>query len=254
MQFLKGRKVKINNLYANKINLFSIKNSENIHFRVMYCCNGLMKLLIIIIFRRMFVIKYKKVAIFFYLSINHLYLKTIIYQISLMKKINLLRVFALVSTLLIFSCTTDYEPVDPTVSLNPVTPAQPASFKVNFSGQTFVADDTNANIANGLISITALSQLESFTLRVTGTSEGVYLLSNTNTITYSAGNGQPLFSSTNPDNTTASNGQITITSINTAKKTISGTFNFTGYYKEGNVTTTKEFTVGTFTNLPFVTN
>ena len=171
-----------------------------------------------------------------------------------MKKINFLRVFALVSILLTFSCTTNYEPVDPTINLNPVTPAQPASFKVNFSGQTFLADNTNVMIANGLIAINATSQLESFTLGVTGTAEGVYLLSNANMISYSAGVGQPVYSSTNPDNTTASNGQITITSINTAKKTISGTFNFTGYNKVGSVTTTKEFTNGTFTNLPFVTN
>ena len=170
-----------------------------------------------------------------------------------MKKIILINIAAILSLFLLASCQN--EPVDPAIDLNPIIPVLPASFKADFDGQTYIASQIDATIAEGQISINAYkgAQLQSFSIAITGTTVGSYL-ANENIISYSAGTGQPLFVSVNPTNILQNTGQVTITSIDTVNKTISGNFNFTGYNDDVIPTITKEFTNGIFENIPYFTN
>ena len=60
--------------------------------------------------------------------------------------------------------------------------------------------------------------------------------------------------SMNIDNPTENTGSITITNINTTNKTISGTFNFKGYWSDATVTNILPtvFTNGVFQNVPYI--
>ncbi|HMI06785.1 MAG TPA: DUF6252 family protein [Flavobacterium sp.] len=148
------------------------------------------------------------------------------------------------------------EPVDPAIPLNPTTPIIPgtASFKVDFDAQTYIATQVDAVISDGQISISAYkgAELESFNISLDGTATGSYL-ANEHFLSYSPGFGEPeLYVAVNPDDDTDNTGQVTITTIDPVTMTMSGTFNFTGYDEDvdGNITT-KEFTNGVFTNIPY---
>ncbi|WP_299129328.1 DUF6252 family protein [uncultured Winogradskyella sp.] len=125
-------------------------------------------------------------------------------------------------------------------------------FQVDFNGQTFFADDTEAVIEEDKITITGFRGLngEQITLSVFAYETGTYTLGVTD-------NNQTNIGSYNEDNTnlnvwqslTASNasqGEVTITDINLFDATISGVFNFSGYNDTGE---RKEFTSGIFENI-----
>jgi PBP1b-binding outer membrane lipoprotein LpoB len=170
-----------------------------------------------------------------------------------MKKIKILSIIGTFMLLFLFSC--DNEPVDSTVNLNPVTPSLPISFKVSFSGKTYTTSLASAVFIDGNIIINAFrgDELESFSMDIMGNTVGDYP-TNENEIAYRASVTAPLFVSVNPADEVSDTGKITITSINTVNKRISGTFNFTGYSNDGSVTSTKEFTNGVFTNIPYTTD
>lgn len=184
---------------------------------------------------------------------NPLYLKKIILVQIQMKKVNFLPIIGILTLLFLFSC--DNEPVDSTVNLNPVTPSLPISFKVSFSGQTYSTSLASAVIKDGEIVINAFrgDELESFSMDIMGNTLGDYP-TNENVIVYRASVAAPLFISVNPADEVSDTGKITITSINIVNKRISGSFNFTGYSNDGSVTSTKEFSNGVFTNIPYTTN
>ncbi len=157
----------------------------------------------------------------------------------------------LLSISIISSC--ENEPIDPAISLIDIPVVVPATFKVTFDGQEFVSSAADAAIFMGNISISAFRNpavLENFTISLDGATVGSYL-ANENLISYSPGIGSPeLYNSINPDDSTANTGQITITAIDNVAKTISGTFNFTGYYDDGNgAVVTKQFSNGIFINI-----
>ena len=154
-------------------------------------------------------------------------------------------------SLIFVSC--ENEPVDPAVNLTPVEPpVLPATFRVNFDGQTFVATQFNAVMNAGVLSITASkgTQLESLTLAINGTTAGYYP-ANLNNVSYSSGTGAPVFQSINPADATADTGQVTITSVNEVNHTVSGSFYCTGYYANGTNVSTKTFSNGVFTNIHY---
>jgi len=161
--------------------------------------------------------------------------------------------FVFLFTTVFISCET--EPVDSVLLENlgeePGT-AGPAVFKVDFSGDTYVATSSAAVAANGAIVITGLkgSNGQSVTLSVNGTGTGNY---NTALMTYSTGGvSQYFYTNSNPASTNSiPTGSVNITSVNTANNTISGTFNFTGYWSEvaANLPSIS-FTNGVFTNIP----
>ncbi|PWA04736.1 DUF6252 family protein [Flavobacterium psychrotolerans] len=169
-----------------------------------------------------------------------------------MKNIKITGILVLFSILFLFSC--ENEPVNTTSNLNPTNSVLPISFKVGFSGQTYVATEVNAVIINGLMTLYASKgiQKESFTIPIPEMTIGSYP-TNKNIILYSGGVSQPIYQSINPADAYANTGQIKITSVNTGNMRISGNFDFTGFNKTGNLTLTKEFTNGVFTNIPYVT-
>ncbi|MCW4468768.1 DUF6252 family protein [Flavobacterium sp. MFBS3-15] len=175
-----------------------------------------------------------------------------------MKKLNLLSAFMLLFMAIGFtSC--DSEPVDPLLIGNEEEPTGPAIFKVDFSGATYTADEAQAVVTGSSIMISGIktSNGSVFALSVPATTTG----------TYDGGDGvmmsyKPTLASTfmymNVDPTLEledPTGTITITSINTTAKTISGTFNFTGYWSDETANQPNiAFTNGSFQNIPYTGN
>ena len=175
-----------------------------------------------------------------------------------MKKLNLLSAFMLLFMAIGFtSC--DSEPVDPLLIGNEEEPTGPAIFKVDFSGATYTADQAQAVVTGSSIMISGIktSNGSVFALSVPATTTG----------TYDGGDGvmmsyKPTLASTfmymNVDPTLEledPTGTITITSINTTAKTISGTFNFTGYWSDETANQPNiAFTNGSFQNIPYTGN
>jgi hypothetical protein len=158
------------------------------------------------------------------------------------------------------SCQT--EPVDASVLDNePIEPTLPgdAVFTVNFGGQTFEADATQAVIEGGLITIGGMrgTNGETVAFIVPANGEGTYTASLTN-------EDSPLFSYTptatseytyNNFDDTSINGVLTISEIDEVNHTISGTFSFTGYYGDTDANLPPvAFTNGQFTDIPYQTD
>ena len=176
-----------------------------------------------------------------------------------MKNKSTLAAFLLFVLINFIACTS--EPVDSSLlsnNTNTTTPTAPASFKVDFNGQTYVATGTLAYVTANQIQIVGIRGFlgENFGFILNGNTVGNYP-GNTNILAYqTSSTAQNDYVSAiigNPNQT--SNGSVTITSINTANKTISGTFSFIGYWSDSSVTNILPipFTNGVFTNLPYST-
>lgn len=172
-----------------------------------------------------------------------------------MKKINLL-LFAFIS-ILFFSCD-DVEPLDPILSGQTENDSGSGSgsvlFKTDFNGATWNASQVMAEISGSFISIGGLNNSgDSFAFMIEANQTGTYP-ANENLLSYNPASGGGYgYWSVNNDNPDDNTGSITITNINTLTKTISGTFQFTGYWSDMNETsiTPIEFTNGVFQNVPY---
>lgn len=173
-----------------------------------------------------------------------------------MKRIKFLSIlFLALSAITLTSCG-DTEPVDPVLTQpgDGETPAGPAVFKVDFSGQTYVATATTAVIGQGLITVHgakgANGQAVSIVVEAstTGTYNGELAL-----MDYNPGNSEYSYSNlfvTGPDA-----GSVTISSIDTVNKTISGTFSFKGEWTNTDANLPSvAFTNGAFENIPYTGN
>lgn len=165
-----------------------------------------------------------------------------------MKKLRFLSAFIVLFTAIGFvSC--DSEPVDPLLIDQQPQPG-PAVFQVDFSGETFVADETQAVIADGLIAIGGVMGTEQVSIVIPGTTTGTYsgeevLMAYHPTL-------DSEYQYWNVDEDLNATGSVTITSINTVNKTISGTFNFTGHWSNTDENLPSiAFTNGTFQNIPY---
>lgn len=171
-----------------------------------------------------------------------------------MKFLRFLKLYlSLVTVFSLYSCT--YEPVGSSVVIPLVTPIPTGSFKVDFDNNSFITTNNTAVIKEGKITINAVkgTQLESFSVIITGTVTGTYL-TNTNIFSYSSGLDQPVFTSINPSITSSNTGHIAITTIDYVNHTLSGNFVFTGYNSNGTTILMKDFTNGVFEKIPFTTN
>ncbi len=156
------------------------------------------------------------------------------------------------------SCET--EPIDSAIDLNDFTdtnnPAGPAVFKADFSGSTWVAETTQANITNNTITIVGNKGTagEGFAFQVSGTAIGTYS-ANENLMVYTPANSDYGYWSIDVLNGTTNTGAVVITAVDTVNHTISGTFNFTGYWSDTTVTNILPtvFTNGVFDNIPYTT-
>jgi len=195
-----------------------------------------------------------------------------------MSKFKYLSAFLLLFTAFTFtSC--DNEPIDSNVVINPGEDEEnpgggtgTGQFKVDFDGQTFVANITQAIVNEDYIAITGLksSTGQMFQITIPEGGVGTYTwddfdatnpLGTSFAMIYSQGNGTSGFLSVYEDSPEFSefpeytdSAVIAITEINTQNKTISGTFQFTGIRfadATGDRVEIKTFTNGSFTNLSY---
>lgn len=155
---------------------------------------------------------------------------------------------------LIASCT--YEPVDGNVEPDPDSGGNGESgiFKADFNGSTWAAKETEAIISGNFIQIAAInSKGENFGIMIEGSTVGAYA-ANVNLVSYSPAGTEFGYLAINDNNPDENTGSVIITSINTTNKTISGTFQFKGYWSD--VPNTKApitFTNGVFKDIPYIT-
>lgn len=128
----------------------------------------------------------------------------------------------------------------------------PASFRVDFSNQTYVASTAQAQVQGTTMAIIGLRGTSGESVALTipgGIAAGTY---NAATMMYVPSATATAFYSNTNVQTGVSNGSVTITSINTTAKTVSGTFSFTGHYSNPTENLpTVAFTNGSFTNVPY---
>ncbi|MBD3580889.1 DUF6252 family protein [Flavobacterium selenitireducens] len=169
-----------------------------------------------------------------------------------MKNKLLIGIFAMLSVLNLTSC--DTEPIDPNIVVpDPTDPVEAGSFKVKIDGVQYTALATQAYISGGSILMTATrANGDSFGFIIGGTTEGTYA-ANQNILAFTQGGSEFGWEGTNPANAGENTGAITISSVNATTRTISGTFQFKGYWSDTTNTTVapKEFTEGVFTNIPY---
>lgn len=169
-----------------------------------------------------------------------------------MKIIKLLPAFLILFTAIGFvSC--ESEPVDP-VFLDYEEENDPevtgGSFTVNIDGEAFTATMAQASIAEGVIAIAGAAGTngENVSILVGNTAVGTY---NDALLVYTPSAASE-FGYWNYNAEGESTGSVTITNIDTENQTISGVFNFTGYWSNDE----EDFepvmlTNGTFTNIPY---
>ncbi|WP_026713701.1 DUF6252 family protein [Flavobacterium daejeonense] len=163
------------------------------------------------------------------------------------------QIFVLFLATLFASCV--YEPIDGTVESDPGSGENTSGeFKADFSGKTWTAAETEVVISENFIEIAAFkSNGEVFSLIIEGASEGTYA-ANINVLAYVPADSEYGYWGLNDNNPDENTGSITITKIDTEKKTISGTFQFKGYWSDyDNPRTPIQFTNGVFTDLPYIT-
>ncbi|MBP8065892.1 MAG: hypothetical protein KAY31_00290 [Flavobacterium sp.] len=177
-----------------------------------------------------------------------------------MKKLKSLAFFALFLSALSFtSCDGDIEPLDP--ALNPNNGGggggtnTPGVFKADFDGQTFSTSSTMVYMSGGSIILNAVkSNGESFSFILNGTTTGTYP-ANDSFVAYNPAGSEFGYLGFHPTDETANTGSVIVTSIDMVNHTISGTFQFTGYWSDMDVPMEpKTFTNGVFTNLPFTSS
>ena len=171
-----------------------------------------------------------------------------------MKRISLLSVLFLAFTAITFTSCGDTEPVDPVLTPGDGSGGTPAAavFKVDFGGNTYVATSTIATVGEGLISIGGIKGTngEMVSIIVNANAEGTYNGDKV-LLDYNPGNSE--YSYSNFDfGTNEDTGSVKITKIDTTNKTISGTFEFVGFWgdDEANLPSVA-FTNGVFENIPY---
>ncbi len=175
-----------------------------------------------------------------------------------MKRIPFISLF-----LLFFSLTTltscDDEAIDPEINFTDGTDdpdPTAASFRADFNGGTWTADNTTVVFSPGHFKLVASKGVagEQFDFDLNGSTVGVYL-ANQNVVGYKPANATFSYLGINPANASENTGSVTITSINTLTQTVSGFFSYKGYWSDSSVTnvTPIQFTNGVFNNLPYTT-
>jgi hypothetical protein len=173
-----------------------------------------------------------------------------------MKNIKFLSaIFLILSVFTFTSC--ENEPIDPAIDLDDFGGNNngPAVFQADFSGATWNATSMQAIISGNFITIGGVkANGEGFGFLVEANGTGTYP-ANTNLLAYTPADSEYGYWSTNFDNPNENTGSITITNINTTNNTISGTFNFKGYWSDTTVTSILpvQFTNGVFQNIPYIT-
>lgn len=176
-----------------------------------------------------------------------------------MKNVKLISfIFLVFASISFVSC--DNEPIDSMIDLddfggNNNNPGE-AVFKADFSGSTWVADDVLIYLTGNTIKLVATrgAENESFAFLLDDNVEGNYP-ANQNVVAFTPANSEFGYWSINPDDENENTGSVTITNINTTTQTMSGFFNFKGYWSNDLVNNILPilFTNGIFQDVPYVT-
>jgi hypothetical protein len=171
-----------------------------------------------------------------------------------MKRLRILSIFMVLFTALGSMVSCETEPVDPLLltddngGIDP-TP-DPGVFTVKIGSTLFVADSTVATLANGMIIVQGYkgTEGENVTITIPSTTTGTF----TALMVYDPGTSTNVYNNIVPPPTTGFSGSVTISNINTVARTVSGNFNFTGYYSDPTQNLPSiAFTEGTFTNISY---
>jgi hypothetical protein len=169
----------------------------------------------------------------------------------------LIPVLFIIVTFTLNSC--ENEPLDGVIvdNTNPDPGVSAGVFKVDFKGATWTSSLNEAVVSDGYIAIASANiKGERFGIYIEGSTPGTYP-ANINVLAYvPSALSQDGFLGVNENNLNENTGSVTISSINTATKTISGTFNFKGYWSDDTVSTIApiQFTNGVFKDIPYTTS
>ncbi len=174
-----------------------------------------------------------------------------------MKKLQVIALFIILFSAFTFTSCDD-EAIDSAIDLDGIDDGNGnltgTFFKADFSGSTWTAQNTSVVFANNTIVIegTRGSNGEGFEFIINGTTVGNYLANN-NIVSFTPANSPFGYLGFNVNNVNENTGSVTITSINTTNQTISGVFNYKGYWTDTTVTNILPiiFTNGVFNNLPY---
>ena len=172
-----------------------------------------------------------------------------------MKNIKLIAgIFFILTAFTFTSC--ENEPIDSAINLDDFNNGLngPTLFKADFSGATWTATTFQAVISGNLITISGVkANGEGFGFLVEASTTGTYA-ANTNLLAYTPSGSEYGYWSTNFNSPEENTGSITISNINTINKTLSGTFNFKGYWSDTTVNSILpvQFTNGVFQNIPYI--
>lgn len=163
------------------------------------------------------------------------------------------KLFLFISITLI-SCG-DVEPIDPAVinDGNNNNNGQ-ASLTATFNNQNFIATGFQAIKTGTTFLIQGFrSNGSNFSFALSGTTAGTYPANSlTNLIYYQPAGTDFVYWGFHPNDATANTGAVVITNVDTVNKTVSGTFQFTGFWSntDDNLPSIS-FTNGVFTNIPY---
>lgn len=145
------------------------------------------------------------------------------------------------------------EPVDPAVlDNNPIDVPGDASFTVKIGGENFVADQAQAVIDEGVIAVAGIrgNNGETVSFIITGSGENTF--SGEDVLFSYDPSAESEYTYNNYTEDGEANGSVTITEIDAVNHTISGTFQFTGYYSNFDVVVLPTvFSNGQFTDIPY---
>jgi hypothetical protein len=162
-------------------------------------------------------------------------------------------IFFILTAFTFTSC--ENEPIDSAINLDDFNNGANGSalFKADFNGATWTATTTQAVISGNFIAISGVKvNGEGFGFLVEAPTTGTYA-ANTNLLAYTPSGSEYGYYSTNFNNPEENTGSITITNINTTDKTLSGVFNFKGYWSDTIVNSILpvQFANGVFQNIPY---
>lgn len=165
-----------------------------------------------------------------------------------------LKLFLFISITLV-SCG-EVEPIDPAVlndGNNNNNNGQPG-LTATFNNQNFTATGFQAIKTGGAMIIQGFrTNGSNFTFALSGTTTGTYLANDINHMIYYQPAGTDfVYWGYHPSDASANTGAVVITNIDTVNKTISGTFQFTGFWSntDDNLPSIS-FTNGVFNNIPY---
>ncbi len=154
----------------------------------------------------------------------------------------------------------DTEPVDPELVNNPNNPDNPNNpnpeqgvFKVDFNGETHTATTTTAAVNNGVLAISGIVGPNGAALNIAVPAPSVGTFSGEEVIlAYQPANSEYGYLNVNFDGNPPYSGTVVISSIDTANQTVSGTFEFTGWWSNDQEEMDPiVFTNGSFTNISY---